>query len=364
MEEKELLEFDVIIVGAGVIGLAIAERVSRRFDNVLLVEKESAFGQHTSSRNSEIIHSGIYYQTGSLKAKLCVKGNSMLYDFMCKHDIDHRMCGKLIVATEEEEIGELESLLQNGKRNGVKGIELISTEEIKKKQPEIKAIKALWVPSTGIMDTHGIMMKLEQLAEENGATISYNTEVCAIEKKQDKYQIRLLDQDYRVQTPVVINSTGLWSADVSNMADIGEYKIQWCKGEYYKTNKYKDMSCLVYPVPNSISLGIHTVIGLDGNLSFGPNAYYVDELNYNFDASHKKQFHEAISRYLDVEYDDLQKNTSGIRPKLQKTLDKPVDYVILKERNKPDFINLVGIESPGFTCCLSIANFIEDLLEE
>lgn len=355
------LEFDVVIVGAGVIGLAIAERLSRKLDNVLLVEKEHSFGQHTSSRNSEIIHSGIYYSPESLKAKLCVKGNHMLYSFLHQHNIAHRMCGKLIVATEEEEVEELESLLQNGESNGVKGIELISGAEARQKQPGIKAIKALWVPSTGIMDTHGVMLKLEQLAEENGVIISYNTEVVGIEEKPGNYQIEFLEQDYSVRTPIVINSAGLWSDDVSKLADIDGYELQWCKGEYYKTSKYRNMNCLVYPVPNSISLGIHTVIDIDGALSFGPNAYYVDELKYDFDDSHKRQFHEAINRYLDIEYDDLQENTSGIRPKLQKSLDKPVDYVILKERNKPDFINLIGIESPGFTCCLSVAEFIEDL---
>ncbi|MBN2017918.1 MAG: NAD(P)/FAD-dependent oxidoreductase [Candidatus Cloacimonetes bacterium] len=363
-------EVEVLIIGAGIVGLAIAERLSKTFDCVIVAEKEDSFGRHTSSRNSEVIHSGIYYPKNSLKAKLCVKGNDMLYDFMQKHDVHHRKCGKLLIAAKEQEIPILEELLQNGTNNGVQGLEIYSQEQVKEIEPLFKTMGALWVPSTGIMDTHNVMKKLEFLAEENGAMVSYNTEAVGIEKVDDSYIVTFKD-GFQVKSPIVINSAGLWSDKVSGMVGIHpekhNYKIHLCKGEYYKTTKYNNIEHLVYPVPDptGISLGIHIRINLNGELSFGPNAYYVDELEYSMDETYHRLFHESVSEYLDIEFDEMWQDDAGIRPKLQGKGEGFRDFVIENEKDKgfPNFINLIGIESPGLTCCLAIAEFVENLIE-
>lgn len=362
-------EVDILVIGAGIVGLAIAERLSKKFDCVIVAEKEDSFGRHTSSRNSEVIHSGIYYPKDSLKAKLCVKGNRMLYDFMSEHKVIHKRCGKLLIATKDEEIPILHDLLRNGTNNGVQGLDIYSEEKVRELEPLFKSKGALWVPSTGIMDTHSVMKKLEFLTEENGAMISYNTEVVGIEKVDDSYIVTFGD-DFQVISPIVINSAGLWADKVSEMVGIPpekhNYTIHLCKGEYYKTTKYKNIEHLVYPVPDptGISLGIHIRINLNGELSFGPNAYYVDVLDYSMDETYHKQFHESVSEYLDIEFDEMWQDDAGIRPKLQGSGESFRDFVIENEKDKgfPNFINLIGIESPGLTSCLAIAEYVESLI--
>jgi len=364
-------EVEVLIIGAGIVGLAIAEHLSQKYDCVIVAEKEPSLGRHTSSRNSEVMHSGIYYPQNSLKATLCVKGLDLLYAFLQEHEINHKKCGKLVIATKEEEIQVLKELLDNGTKNGVKGLEILSEEKVKELEPLFKTKGALWVPSTGIMDTHAVMKKLEFLAEDNGAMISYNTEVVGIEKADDVYIITFND-GFKVKSPIVINSAGLWADKVAEMVGIPpekyNYTIHLCKGEYYKTTKYKNIEHLVYPVPDptGMSLGIHIRINLNGELSFGPNAYYVDELEYGMDETYHKQFHKSVSEYLDIEFDEMWQDDSGIRPKLQKKGEGFRDFVILNEKDKgfPNFINLVGIESPGLTSCLAIAEYVETLIDK
>ena len=364
-------EVEVLIIGAGIVGLAIAERLSQKYDCVIVAEKEPSFGRHTSSRNSEVMHSGIYYPQDTLKAKLCVKGLDMLYAFLKEHEIAHKNCGKLVVATKDEEIPILEELLENGTKNGVRGLKILSEEKVRELEPLFKTKSALWVPSTGIMDTHSVMKKLDFIAEENGAMISYNTEVVGIKKTDDGYIVTFYD-GFKVKSPVVINAAGLWADKVSEMVGIPaeehNYTIHFCKGEYYKTTKYKNIEHLVYPVPDptGISLGIHIRINLNGELSFGPNAYYVDELGYGMDETYHRQFHESVSEYLDIEFDEMWQDDSGIRPKLQNKGEGFRDFVIENEKEKgfPNFINLIGIESPGLTSCLAISKYVENLIDE
>jgi len=363
-------EVEVLIIGAGIVGLSIAERLSKKYDFMIVTEKEDSFGRHTSSRNSEVIHSGLYYPKDSLKATLCVRGNDMLYDFLENNEIAHKRCGKLVIAAKEEELPILKELFGKGTKNGVKGLEIISAEKAKEMEPLFNSVGALWVPSTGIMDTHSVMKKLEFMTEENGAMISYNTEVVGIEKVGDGYVVTFSD-GFKVKSPIVINSAGLWADKVAEMVGLDpeehDYKIHLCKGEYYKTTRYKNIKHLVYPVPDptGISLGIHIRINLNGELSFGPNAYYVDELDYSIDETYHKQFHESVSEYLDIEYDEIWQDDAGIRPKLQKKDEKFRDFVIINENDKgyPNFINLIGIESPGLTSCLAIAEYVESIID-
>ena len=367
---KEVYSFDAVVIGAGIVGASVAKELSESYKNVLLVEKESSFGQHTSSRNSEIIHSGIYYPANTLKTKLCVEGNKLLYEFLNKYNISYKNCGKLVVAAKKEETAVLEEIYHRGKNNGVKGIVILEPDEIKKIEPNIKAVRALYVPSTGIFDSHSVMYKLLSLAKKNGTVIIYNTELNGITLEGETYHLSFKDQDYKVKTRIVVNAAGLWSHKIAKLVGIQDYELHWCKGEYYKTNKYKNMNVLVYPVPDPQGkyLGIHTVLGLEGSLSFGPNAYYVEngKLDYKINDSNKKQFYDAINRYLDIQWDDLEPSITGIRPKLQTTGDSFKDFIIKNEKEKGynNFLNLIGIESPGLTCCLSIAKYTKELIEK
>ncbi len=360
---------DKLIIGAGVIGLSVAKVLSEVYDDVVVVDKERSFGLHTSSRNSEVLHSGIYYPQNSYKAKLCVKGLNMLYNFARNNNIQYNNCGKLIVATQEEEIPELIKLKENGVKNGVQDLELIEEDECKNLEPQIKAVKALKVKSTGIIDTHELMQKLEKKAEENGAFLVYKMEVVSINRRNDSYQVNFGNGDIFV-AQTVINCAGLHSDRIASKVGISlkreKLKLHWCKGEYYKSNRIQNIEHLIYPLPDptGVSLGIHLTINLNSEVRFGPNAYYVNELDYKMDEKYKQEFLSAINRYIEVEADELHLDDCGIRPKLQGPNDDFRDFYIKEEsdKNLPNFINAIGIESPGLTSCLAIAERIKDLL--
>lgn len=358
---------NILVIGAGAVGLSLAKVLSEKFEDVVVVEKEESFGRHTSSRNSEVIHSGIYYPQNSLKARLCVKGVNLLYDFAKENDVPFNNCGKLIVATCEEEIPELKKLKENGERNGVQGLEIIDQLKCRELEPQIKAIKALKVDSTGILDTHKLMQKLAAIAEEQDAFLVYEMEVCAIDKSSNSYIVKFTNDEV-FEANIVINSAGLHSDKIAQMIGIDTEKhdltLHWCKGEYYKTSKLKDINRLIYPVPTAISLGIHLTVNLAGDCRFGPNAYYVDEIDYIMNETHKDAFFESIYKYINVEKDWLQLDDCGIRAKLQKPDEIFRDFYIQEESEKgfPNFINLIGIESPGLTSCLSIAEEVKRIL--
>ena len=360
-------DFEIVIVGAGVVGLAIAEELSKTYDNILVVDKERSFGNHTSSRNSEIIHSGLYYPKSTLKTKLCIEGNRLLYEFAKDNKIPHRRCGKLIVASEDKEIPVLKKLLLQGLENGVSDLEMVSSDYIKDVEPQIKAIQALKVPSTGIIDSHQLMARLESNAENRGVCFSYNTEISNINKKYDLFWLTSGNDDVMISSRVLINSAGLWSDEVAAMAGIKDYKIFWCKGEYYKTTKYRNMNHLIYPVPDPDGkyLGIHTVLDLDGNVSFGPNATYVDNLDYYQTEDNIRHFKNSIDRYLDITENDLTPSMVGIRPKIQSPSETFKDFIIKNEADNGynNLINLIGIESPGLTSCLAIAKLTKGLIQ-
>ena len=360
---KETYEFDAIIIGAGIIGLAIACELRSKFENILLIEKEPTFGRHISSRNSEVIHSGIYYKTNSLKAKLCFEGNQLIYDFAKKYSIDHQNCGKIIIASNENEIEQLERLRINGLENGLEELIILSKNEISKREPVIKAAAGLWVPSSGIIDSHGMMHKLEYLAKSKNCTIVYNTEVEDINFQNNMYNLTFKDLAYQATSKIIINSAGLFCDKVSSMIGMDNHKLHYCKGEYYKTSLYRNkIHSLIYPIPTDISLGIHVVLHLDGTIGFGPNAYFVDEINYKLDTIHKKDFLMNIKKYLDLDEDDLSEDFAGIRPKLQKKGE--TDFIIRNETEKGynNFINLIGIDSPGLTSSLAISKYVKSII--
>ena len=361
----ETYKFDAIIIGGGIVGLAIAHSLSKDFNNILIVDKESTFGQHISSRNSEVIHSGLYYEPGSLKAKLCFDGNHMMYDFCDSHSIPYNNCGKLIIAHYESEIIKLQKLLSYGHTNGLSNLYIITKDEIQKKEPLINCLAALSVPSSGIVDSHSVMKKLESLINARGSSIVYNMEVTDINKIDNMYRLSFSNINYHAESKIIINAAGLWSTSISNMLGITDYKIHYCKGDYYSTSLFKGkINSLIYPLPTKNSLGIHLVLKLDGSIQFGPNAYYTNELDYTITENHKDIFLNHINQFLKIDKNSLRPDFSGLRPKLQGPNDTSKDFIIINEYAKgyKNFINLIGIDSPGLTSCLAIGEYVRGLL--
>jgi len=369
------MDTKISIIGAGVVGLSIAAKLSEQNEGVCVLEKHKKFGQETSSRNSEVIHSGIYYPKGSLKAKLCITGRRMLYEYCRENEVLYNKCGKFIVATDEVEAGHLPGILNRAKENGVESGRIVEQDELKEKEPHIKAVKALYFPESGIVDSHGLMKNLEKDARLNGCDIAYNTEVTAINKIDGGYEITVKDDygDFVFTTEIVVNAAGLGAFQISDMVGVNEpeYRLYFWKGEYWAigNGKNKLVGRLIYPVPeqNVTGLGIHATIDLNSGVKLGPNAIYLADqpLEYSVDKSRKHSFFESASRFMPfLEMDDLHPDQAGIRPKLQKPGDPVRDFIIVNEKNKglPNFINLVGIESPGFTASLAIGEYVRDIL--
>lgn len=369
------MDAGITIIGAGVIGLAIAEKVSEEHDNVFLIEKHTSFGQETSSRNSEVIHAGIYYDKDSLKARLCVEGNRLLYDYCKKYDVPHRNCGKLIVATTEEEIGVIEGIRRTAEGNGV-NLVLCEKDRIAELEPNIFALKALFSPATGIVDSHSLMKQYETNAINNGAHIVYGSEVKGISRIDNGYEVTLLDSDggtYSFTTGMVINSAGLTADIISEIAGIEDagLKIMFCKGEYFRINPPKNrlISRLIYPVPhkNMEGIGIHVTVDMGGGVKLGPDVKYLESNVYDYRLTPSKQeafFRSAVKFLPFLQYDDIAPEMAGIRPKIQKPGEPQKDFYIREEsgRGFPRFINLIGMESPGLTSSLAIANYVNQLV--
>ena len=370
------MDAEITIIGAGAVGLAIAEIVSEKYKNVFLIEKHQSFGQETSSRNSEVIHAGIYYTQGSLKAQLCLEGKWLLYDYCKKYDVPYKNCGKLIVATSEEEIAVIEGIRQTAIKNGVNDLQFLGQEKISELEPNIFAVRALFSPSTGIVDSHSLMKQYETNSVNNGCQIVYGSEVTGIEQIGNGYKISLLDadkRDYSFTSKIVINSAGLTSDKVSEMVGINDEKLKilFCKGEYFRINPPKNrlINRLVYPVPhhNMEGIGIHVTVDMAGGVKLGPDVKYLDSniYDYKLNASKQEAFYKSAKKFLPfLEFDDISPEMAGIRPKIQKPGDPLQDFYIMEEsrRGFPGFINLIGMESPGLTSSIAIARYVERLV--
>jgi len=366
----------ITIIGGGVVGLAIAEELSRNHDNVFLIERHPTFGQETSSRSSEVIHAGIYYTKGSLKARLCLEGKNLLYDYCLKYDVPFKKCGKLIVATSEEEIKVIEGILTTAKENGVDDMTVLEKDQIAEMEPNVFAIKALYSPSTGIIDSHSLMKQYETNSVNNGSQIVYGSEVTAIKKIDEGYLVTLLDSDsrnYSFTSRIVINSAGLQSDKISEMVGISDenLRILFCKGEYFRVKppKNKLIKRLIYPVPhhNMEGIGIHVTIDMGGGVKLGPDVKYLESNIYDYRLTPEKQeaFWLSARKFLPfLEFDDIAPEMAGIRPKIQRPGEALRDYYIMEEsgRGFPGFINLIGMESPALTSSISIAKYVNRLI--
>lgn len=357
--------------------MAIGEKLTESCSSLFIIERHSSFGQESSSRNSEVIHAGIYYPKGSLKGSLCIEGKNLLYDYCRKYDVPHNNCGKLIVATTREETTILSDINHTAKENGLHDLVEIDQNEIAAMEPNIFALRALYSPSTGIIDSHLLMKQYETNTINNGGQIVYGSEVKGIRKIHDGYEITLLDADrrnYTFTSGIVINSAGLMSDKISALAGIYDenLKINFCKGEYFRVKppKNKLVNRLIYPVPhkNMEGIGIHVTIDMGGGVKLGPDVKFLESNVYDYTLTDSKQeyFFNAASKYLPfLNFDDIAPEMAGIRSKIQKPGDPQRDFYINEEseRGYPGFINLIGMESPALTSSIAIANYVKKLVE-
>jgi len=370
-------EVDITIIGAGVVGLSIASQVAKKNRDVLLLERHSGFGEETSSRNSEVIHAGIYYPQGSLKAKLCVEGNKLLYQICEENDIPYNPIGKLIVAINEAQENGLEVLIENGRGNGVIDLRIISSKEVQKLEPHIRARAAILSPSSGIIDSHSLMKYFETTAKGNNASIVYGCEVKLIEKPPEGYQVSIQDTDgelFSFLTRILINSAGLESSNIAALVGIdvdkAGYRIYYCKGEYFRVSrgKHRFAHRLIYPFPPHPGfVGIHTVPDLQGMMKLGPYDYFVECIDYSVDDTHKELFYESVRSFLPfIEFQDLGPDMSGIQPKIQRPGEPTKDFIIVHEEEKglSGLINLIGIDSPGLTSSPAIGRLVENMVKQ
>ena len=361
------------VVGAGVIGLAIAESLSTKLQ-VCVLEKEGQFGTQTSSRHSEVIHAGIYYPKGSLKAKLCVEGKQRLYRFCEHHGIPHQRIGKLIVATNDEDVASLDAIHERARDNYVNDLQYWDKKTVNENEPNVNAVAALFSPSTGIIDSHCYMQQLDNLLSIRGGMISYKSDVTNIRRDGNYFIITMMNdgEPYEFRSHYLINAAGLMAQNLARHIDGLERDtiptLYPCKGHYFGYQGKSPFNHLIYPVPpkNIKGLGIHATLNLSKQVRFGPDAHYINSIDYRFEENLKSTFMAAITRYFpDVVEGRLHEDYTGIRPKIQGPTDSVKDFVIQssKDHGINRLINLFGIESPGLTSSLAIADYVRLQLE-
>jgi len=365
---------NITVIGAGVVGLAVAEKLSQDSREILVIEKNSSFGMETSSRNSEVIHAGMYYPKDSFKRITCVEGRSMLYEYCQKYGVNHKKIGKLIVATNKDEAVELEAIFKNGLNNGIDDLLFLNAKDTKTFEPHVKAQAAVYSPSTGIIDSHGLMKTLVSQFKDNSGNIVYASEVCGIDKQAGCFKVTVKDgqgEFFSFLSGIVINCAGLYSDRIAELAGLknDEYKIKFCKGDYCRVNqnKLKFINRLVYPVPGKkgAGLGIHATLDLAGSMRLGPDDEYIEHLDYTVQVFKQKVFYESVCQFLPfLQLEDVTADMAGIRPKLQGKGEAFRDFIIKDESDNgfPGLINLIGIESPGLTASLSIASKVKEII--
>jgi L-2-hydroxyglutarate oxidase LhgO len=368
-------DVDTVVIGAGVVGLACAAALSARGDSVLVIERHALPGQETSSRNSGVIHAGLYYPRGSLKARLCVRGRELLYARAARRNISAKKLGKLVIATEADELPKLEALVATATNNGAPGLRFLDQAEVQRLEPHVRALAALYSPETGIVDAHELMADYRAEAVSHDALVVFRTRVVAIERAGDRYKISACqtatDERSEVTATTVINAAGLEATNIARLAglpvdELG-YVQQLCKGDYFAVAPRigRLLTHLVYPMPVHAGLGVHLTFDTGGQLRAGPDTQYISAPRYDVDPNKAVAFHAAVSRYLPaVTLDDFTPDYAGLRPKLQGPGEPFRDFVIDEGavHGLPRFVNLLGIESPGLTASEAIAEHVRDLV--
>lgn len=367
---ETLIRVDTMIVGAGVVGLALARRLAATGRSVILVERHEGFGRELSSRNSEVIHAGIYYPPGSLKAVLSVRGRELLYAYMKERHIPYRKTGKLIVATDNEQKPRLSDLMIRAHANGVKDVRLICGQEAAVREPALQCVQALESPSTGIFDTHTLMSRLAQDAKRLGAVLSFKTPFERAEKIMGGFDCWIGGKEpVRIRARVLINSAGLAATAVAHTVDAMPEEFvprMWlAKGSYMRVRANIPFQRLIYPLPDAGGLGIHLSWDLSGQGRAGPDLEWVDTLDFRVDEARIPSFRQALLRYWpSLPEDALVPDFASIRPKLHGPLDTPSDFLIqgAESHGVEGLIHLFGLESPGLTASLALAEHIEQTL--
>ncbi len=357
-------DIDCIVVGAGVVGLAIARALAQSGREVMVVEAAEGIGTGTSARNSEVIHAGIYYPAGSLKAKLCVQGRHMLYAYCAEKGVSHKRIGKLIVATSEEEIAKLDDILSKARVNGVDDMELLSASQAQALEPALFCTAALLSPSTGIIDSHGLMLAYQGDAENAGAQCVFHTPLLSGEvRSEGGFNLQFGGSDaMQLSCNVLINASGLHAPTLARrIRGIPEASIPTeylCKGSYFTLQGRAPFTRLIYPTPHHAGLGVHLTLDLGGQAKFGPDTEWIDNVDYDIDASRCDGFYEAVRTYWPGMPDaSLTPGYTGIRPKVSGPHEPAADFMIVgpATHGVPGLVNLFGIESPGLTSSLAIA---------
>lgn len=366
--------FDCLVVGAGVIGLACAAQLARNGQRVLLVDEERWIGTHTSSRNSEVIHAGIYYPPGSLKAQLCVEGRDLLYRWCEEHRVEHRRIGKLLVAISPAEIDALQALKKNAQHSGVHTLQDIDAAQLRRLEPAVCGEAALLSVDTGIIDSHAYLQSLLGDAQRHGADLALDTRITELTHNGYCWQVQgtSCGDTFCVDVDRIVNAAGLFASQLALRVDglLPRYipDTLWCRGRYFSYSGRSPFSRLVYPMPeaNTAGLGVHATIDMGGQVRFGPDIAWTDRINYQVEDHLKGDFARAIQRYFPgLEPQRLTPGYCGIRPKLSGPGQPVADFVIQSSEihGLKGLVNLFGIESPGLTASLAIARRVARILD-
>ena len=358
---------NTIIIGAGVIGLAIAKKLCEQGREVLILEKEKSFGMGISSRNSEVIHAGLYFKPEMLKTKLCVSGKEQLYQYAKERGIPHKRCGKLLVACSDAEQSKLKQIRLNAESCGVFDLEPLNASQCQRLEPDISALEGLYSPSSGVIDSHSLMLSLLGDIENNGGQAAFNIDISAIEKNSHGFKVTLRD-GYQISSNNLINAAGLGTMNIAHMIDALDKchipKLIMAKGHYLSYSGKTNFKHLVYPIPFQGGLGIHLTLDMAGSVKFGPDVVYVRDEKYDLNTLNLNNFIQSIKHYFPkVNSDKLTPDYTGIRPKLSKDGE---DFLIQFPENHAikGLINLFGMESPGLTSCLAIADYVTGKIDD
>jgi L-2-hydroxyglutarate oxidase LhgO len=363
---KQMEQVDCVVVGAGVVGLAVARALALDGHEVLVLEAVNAVGTGTSSRNSEVIHAGIYYAPGSLKARLCVQGRALLYDYCGERNISYRRCGKLLVATELAQVAQLQGIADQALRNGVTDLVLLSADEARKLEPALRCHAALLSPSTGIIDSHGLMLALLGDLENAGGVLALNAPLASARVVPSGIELQAADGT-QLQAKTVINAAGLQApALAARFAGLDRRFVPqafYAKGNYFTLATRAPFSHLIYPGPQAAGLGVHLTLDLGGQAKFGPDVEWVDSPDdLAVDPARADAFYAEVRKYWpDLQDGALLPGYAGIRPKISGPGEAAHDFVIQgpNEHGVPGLVNLFGIESPGLTSCLAIGDLVK-----
>lgn len=361
-------DIDCIVAGAGVVGLAIARRLALAGLEVAVLEQESHVGAHSSSRNSEVIHAGIYYPKDSLKARLCVAGKKALYEYCANYGIAHKRIGKIIVATDSAEERSLKPIELRARDNGVSDLVWLDSREIAKLEPEVRAVAGLLSPSTGIIDSHTYMQQLVSDIEAAGGSIVLRSEITRVDHEKEGFNVEV-DGELAACSRMFVNSAGLWATDVARNVQCAATRparpTRFARGHYFAYTSRSPFTHLIYPVPVEGGLGIHATNDLSGAVRFGPDVQWVEGIDYNFPDGLTSTFADAIRRYYpNLDAEKLHPDYAGIRPKLSGPGEPPADFAIEgpATHGVRGLVNLYGMESPALTASLAIADYVHDLL--